>query len=83
MSRKKSEVTCYDRILKYMREHGGITQKESSRDLGYDRLSALIHIMRHKMGYNIETKSEHVINRYGQTCVIGRYVLVDDEEVSA
>ena len=57
-----SKPTQNDRILDYMDKHGGITQIEA--------------ILR-RMGFPIESTTQQVKNRYGETCHVKRYSLGD------
>lgn len=63
-----------DRILKYMNDFGSINQREAMEDLGIFRLASRINDLR-GMGYDIETKTEHGRNRYGEKTHWAKYVL--------
>ncbi|MBR5273574.1 MAG: helix-turn-helix domain-containing protein [Clostridia bacterium] len=67
------------RILDYMQEFGGITQLEALRDLGVMRLASRISDMR-RLGYDIESETVPVKNRWGETCYIKKYKLGGDKE---
>jgi biotin synthase-like enzyme len=67
-----SKVKQTDRVLSYIRMFGSITQLEALRDLGVMRLASRISDLR-KDGYDIQSKTEAVQNRYGETCHIKRY----------
>lgn len=60
------------RVLDYLMEHGSITQREASIELGVERLPSRIHELR-KIGYPIIGKMVPVKNRYGETCRVKRY----------
>lgn len=62
------------RVLDYMINHGSITQKDSTDELGNTRLAATIFNLRSK-GYPINTLREESVNRYGESTWYGRYVL--------
>lgn len=66
------------RILDYMQEFGGITQLEALRDLSVMRLASRISDMR-RLGYDIESETVPVKNRWGETCYIKRYKLGEKE----
>lgn len=61
-----------DRIIAYMKEHGGITSLDASRDIGCMRLGARIFEIKER---GIEVKSEfiNVENRFGEICRVKRY----------
>ena len=63
-----------DRILAYMKEHGGITSLDASRDLGCMRLGARIFELKER-GYDIRGEFVDVENRYGEKCRVKRYWL--------
>ena len=71
------KVTQADMILRYLRTHKrGITAIEALDKFGCMRLSGRIWDLRHA-GYCIETDTVAVKNRYGDTCYIARYKLVE------
>lgn len=72
-----SNPTQAQRILVYMREHGGITQLEALKDLGVFRLASRISELR-KNGHQIFSQMVKVENRYGETCRVKRYSLKGD-----
>ena len=61
-----------DRIVEYIKEHGGITSLDAARDLGCMRLGARIFEIKER---GIEVKSEfiNVENRFGERCRVKRY----------
>lgn len=63
-----------DRILAYMKEHGGITSLDASRDLGCIRLGARIFELKER-GHDIKSEYIEVKNRYGEKCRVKRYWL--------
>ena len=63
-----------DRILEYMKEHGGITSLDASRDLGCIRLGARIFELKER-GHDIKSEYIEVKNRYGEKCRVKRYWL--------
>lgn len=64
--------TQAQRVLEYMRQFGSITQMDALRDLGVMRLASRISDLR-RDGYDIESKTEAVKNRFEETCYIKRY----------
>ena len=68
-----------ERVLRYMRDFGSITSLDAFRDLGVTRLSAVIHTLRHKKGYNIGVKMESCKNRYDEPVYYARYSMGDSE----
>ena len=65
-----------DRILKYMRDFGSITQLEAIRDLGCMRLAARIDDLK-RDGHAIRREMETSKNRYGENIRYARYRLVE------
>ena len=63
-----------DRILAYMKEHGGITSLDASRDLGCIRLGARIFELKER-GHDIKSEFIEVEDRYGEKCRVKRYWL--------
>ena len=61
-----------ERVLKYMRDFGSITQLEAMKDLGCMRLGDL-----KREGYNIRRDMETSKNRYGEDTSYARYRLVE------
>lgn len=68
-----------DRILKYIAEHGSITQREALTELGIMRLASRIHDLR-DYGYAVERKMETGRNRYDEPTVYARYYIRGDDE---
>lgn len=68
--------TQAERVLKYMEDFGSITQLEALTDLGVMRLASRISDLK-KMGVPIESQTEAVKNRYGESCYIKRYRVVN------
>lgn len=72
-----SKPTQNQRILDYMDENGWITQLEAIRELGVMRLASRVSDMR-KRGYKITSEMIPVKNRYGETCHIKRYRMMEE-----
>jgi hypothetical protein len=68
------KATQAERILSYIEEFGSITQLDALRDLGVMRLASRISDLK-RMGYPIQSDTEAVKNRYGESCYIKRYSL--------
>ena len=66
-----------DRILKYMRDFGSITQLEAMQDIGCMRLAARIADLK-RDGHAIHREMETSKNRYGEETSYARYRLVED-----
>ena len=62
------------RVVKYIKDFGGITQIEALRDLGVMRLASRISDLR-KRGYPISSDWIEVTNRYGEKCRVKKYFL--------
>ena len=65
-----------ERVLKYMRDFGSITQLEAMQDLGCMRLGARIFDLK-RDGYAIKKEMETSKNRYGEDTSYARYRLVE------
>lgn len=64
-----------ERILKYMKEHGGITSRQAADDLGVMRLSARIWDLKRE-GIQIIKERVTSKNRYGEKVCFDRYKVV-------
>ena len=65
------------KILHFMETHKrGITPLQAMDHFGCMRLSGRIHDLR-EMGYNISSELVDVKNRYGETCRVSQYRLVE------
>lgn len=78
MDKNKRPTQC-ERLEKYFKDFGSITQLEALRDLGIYRLSSRIFEMK-KIGFEIKDKQECVLNRYGEKCYIKRYYIEELEQ---
>lgn len=74
MSKKTTQTQL---VLDYIMECGSITPLDAIRDLGCMRLASRISDLK-KQGYDIESKPEAVLNRWGKKCYIKRYSLRGD-----
>lgn len=72
-NKKKTNKTI--KVIEHLKNHGSITSLEAIDMYGATRLSAIIFRLRGQ-GYNIETHSMPFIDRYGNSAVYGKYVLV-------
>lgn len=68
-----------EEVLKYLQNHKSITSWIAISDFGATRLSAIIYQLK-KKGYNIITKREEVVDRYGNTCRFARYIYLGKEQ---
>ena len=73
--------TQAQRVLDYIRDFGSITRVDAMSDLGIANLPAVIEILRHKHGHNIETLEIKAKNRYGQNITYAKYVLGTNENM--
>ena len=64
-------------IKNHLEKNGHITSIESFELYGTTRLSAIIHVLRHKYGMNIETETRYGTNSYGNNIHYGVYTLKD------
>lgn len=66
-------------IVKEKLENGERITSMDAFDLGITRLSAIIHVLRHKHEMPIITNTCHTVNRYGHLTNYAEYVLVGGE----
>lgn len=71
------KTTQCDRILRYLKDFGSITQAEAMQNFGCFRLAARIADLRNR-GYHISKTTEHGRNRYGEPISWARYKIIDD-----
>lgn len=64
-------------IIRHMREHGSITQKEATACSGNRKLSSIIYELRNR-GYVIDTIMHEGKNRFGGRSTWGEYVLLKE-----
>jgi hypothetical protein len=69
-------MTQAERVLKYLRDFGSITQLEAIRDIRCMRLGARIFDLKRE-GYAIKKEMETSKNRYGEDTSYARYRLVE------
>ena len=72
-------MTQNERILKYIKEFGSITQYEALQDLGVMRLASRISDLR-RMGYPIQSEVVAVKNRFDETCYVKRYTIKESRQ---
>lgn len=72
-----SRPTQNDRILRYIQEHGGITQLEAMAELGVMRLASRISDLRHQ-GIAIRREIVSAKNRYGEAVSFAKYSLEEE-----
>ena len=60
-------------VLEHLKEHGDITSWEAIQTYGATRLASIICNLR-KEGYDIETRMEAMLDRYGNECQYARYI---------
>ena len=68
-----------EEVLKYLQNHKSITSWTAISDFGATRLSDIIYRLK-KRGYNIITKREEIVDRYGNTCQFARYVYLGKDK---
>lgn len=78
MQTGNQKPTQCQRIVRYLKDFGTITQFEALKDLGIMRLASRISEMRSN-GVGIDSEFITITNRYGEKIKIKRYKLSDDE----
>lgn len=71
---KKEKTTKLQKVLEHLQKNNTITSMEAIDLYGATRLSDIIFNLR-KKGYIIETKMIDTIDRYGNSCHYGKYIL--------
>ena len=75
--------TQSQRVLNYIKDFGSITRAEAMSEIGVANLPAVIDILRHKQGHDIETLEIEALNRYGQKITYAKYVFGTNENTEA
>lgn len=70
-------MTQKERVYKYMKDFGSITQAEAFNILGVYRLAARISDLR-RDGVTIRSQKKCWKNRYGETVYFAEYSLIND-----
>ena len=73
-------MTQNEMIIKYLNEHGSITNYESYSKLFITRLSARIYEIKHKYGIEFDEEWVTKKNIYGKICSFKKYILKRKEE---
>mgnify|MGYP003143407896 CR=1 FL=1 len=60
------------RVIKYLKTYGSITPIQAIQDLGNTRLAATVFELK-DLGWDIETESLKVKNRFGRTTNVAKY----------
>lgn len=68
------KTTQNQRVMKYMKDNGSITQIDALNKCGCMRLASRISDLK-KEGYPIKRKMITVINQFGETCSVAQYSL--------
>ena len=66
-------------VLRHLMDNGSITSMDAIERYGATRLSAIIFNLRRR-GYDIETVTMGMTDRYGHSVNYAKYVLHQDEE---
>ncbi len=74
-------MTQVVRVLTRLRR-GPLTAAQALSECGIGRLGARVLDLR-RMGHDIHTETEVVVNRFGEECRIGRYRLIREAGESA
>ena len=67
-------MTQCERIIKYIKDFGSITNREASYELGILNFGARISDLR-RQGIHLKATPEKCKNRYNEICVYNRYTL--------
>lgn len=80
MGQKDAKLTQCEKIIKYIKLHGSITQLEALQELGCMRLASRISQL-NKEGYCIIKTMEKFTNNAGEVKRYARYRLAGEEDV--
>lgn len=78
---ENSRPTQCERIIKYLKDFGSITQYQALQDLGIMRLASRISELQ-KNGYEFEKQRIKVFNRYGESTPVVKYKLKEQNKCS-
>lgn len=70
--------TQCEKVIRYMKDFGSITQYEALTDLGVMRLASRISEIK-KRGAKIKKTMKTVKNRYGENCSIAEYSFTEEK----
>ena len=73
-ARGRRKMTQQERLEKHLKEYRSINPLEAWSALGIYRLSAVVFDLRQR-GFNIETATTKVVNKYGEKCNVAKYIL--------
>lgn len=73
-------MTQAEKIVKYMKEYGGITQLDALREFSCMRLASRISDLR-RDGMRIKSEMVKAKNRYGEPISFARYSLEEETNV--
>lgn len=74
-------MTQNDRILRHLREVGGITSAEAMQEYAVYRLASRIADLK-RMGYDIKREMVKGKNRYGEPTAFAKYTIIEEEKTS-
>ena len=72
-----NKATQCERIIKWMQEHGEVTQRDAFLFLGCQRLASRIHDLK-RQGHQIKTETREVTNSDGSKTHIAVYSLQEE-----
>lgn len=75
---KNERPSQVERVLKYLKDFGSITQLQALNDLGIMRLASRISEIKRKCGIDIVSEWTKVKNRYGEICDVKCYMFASN-----
>ena len=72
--KNNKKPTKTEQVKAHLVKNGSITSWEAIQNYGATRLSAIIHVLRHKKKWNIESKDISEVDRNGNNCTFTKYV---------
>lgn len=79
INRDDENLTQRDRVLKYIKDFGGITSWDAYRDLGITQLATRIFELKER-GYQFNKTIEYGKNRYGKSINWCKYTLKENQD---
>ena len=77
IAKERTKKTQCEKIIRYIKDFGSITNRDASFDLGILNFGARMTDLR-KKGYQFNVTQETSKNRYEELCTYNRYTLRSD-----
>ena len=77
IAKERTKKTQCEKIIRYIKDFGSITNRDASFDLGILNFGARMSDLR-RQGIVLQASVEKSKNRYGEICTYNRYTLRSD-----